>query len=268
MEDIISLLQNIIPELSKRQQAISKYIIDNCDSASFMTAGRLASEVGVSESTVVRFSRELGFDGYPQLRKALQDVVRGKFSADRVIYDTEGGEMAGDLLSGAVEGDMERLRSARSHSNTVAFIRAMEAVFSAERVYVAGTASLMGLALYFRQAFSAIRGNVYPADFNVAAAELARMKAGDVLLLIGREGLTAFDGRLVYLAEERFAQLVAVGFAPGVSHIELEAESPAVIVSILDALLQAAEQFYGTESMIRIDKLMEHLNEHGENRHD
>ncbi len=264
MEDIISLLQSKISGFSKRQQAISKYIIENCDSASFMTAGRLAEEVGVSESTVVRFSKELGYDGYPQLRKVLQDVVRGKFNADRVIYDTEGGEMAGDLLSGAVESDIEKLRSARSHSNTVAFMRALEAVFSAERVYVAGAASFMGLALYFRQGLSSVRRNVFPADFNIAASELAGMKAGDALLLIGSDSIADFDGRLIFLAEESFAQIVTVGFAPGISHIELEAESPAAIVSVLDALLQAAEQYYGPESRIRVEKILRHLSERGE----
>ncbi len=268
MEDIISLLQNKFSDLSKRQQAISKYIIDNCDSASFMTAGSLAREVGVSESTVVRFSRELGYDGYPQLRKALQNVVRGKFNADRVIYNSEGGEMAGDLLSGAVDSDIERLRSARSRSNTVAFMRAMDAIFSAERVFVAGTVSLGGIAAYFRQALSVVRENVYPADFSIAAAELARMKAGDALVLIGLDDLYAFDQRLTYLAEERFAQLVGFGFMPGTSHIGLEAESPAVIVSILEALLQAAEQFYGQESRLSFAKLMNHLNFGGANRHD
>ena len=268
MDDIISLLQSKIPEFSKRQQIISKYIIDNCDSASFMTASRLAREVGVSESTVVRFSRELGYDGYPQLRKALQDVVRGKFTADRVMYDTEGGEMAGDLLSSAVESDIDRLRTARSRSNTVAFMRAMDALFSAEHVYVGATIPLTGIALYFRQALSVVRENVYQADFNMASAELSRMKAGDALVLIGSENVWAYDDKLLWLAEQRFANIICIGSAGAGSHIVLEAESPAVIVSILEALIQAAEQFYGTESKLGYEKLMNHFNFGGENLHD
>ena len=62
--DILSLLKDNMSEFSKGQKRIAQYILESYDKAAFMTANRLAQNVGVSESTVVRFagiwSREPG----------------------------------------------------------------------------------------------------------------------------------------------------------------------------------------------------------------
>ena len=67
-----------MPSLSKGQKRIAHFILEHYDQAAFMTAFRLGQTVGVSESTVVRFAAELGFDGYPQLQKVMQELVRSK----------------------------------------------------------------------------------------------------------------------------------------------------------------------------------------------
>ena len=70
--DILSTLQASLPTFSKGQRLIAKYILEYYDKAAFMTANKLGKTVGVSESTVVRFAVELGYDGYPKMQKALQ----------------------------------------------------------------------------------------------------------------------------------------------------------------------------------------------------
>ena len=79
--DILALIARESTGFSKGQRAISKYILENYDKAAFMTAGRLGRTVGVSESTVVRFAAELGYDGYPGMRKALQEMIRNRLSS-------------------------------------------------------------------------------------------------------------------------------------------------------------------------------------------
>ena len=65
-KDILALLQEQSPAFSKGQHRIAKFITESYDKAAFMTANRLGKTVGVSESTVVRFAVDLGFDGYPR----------------------------------------------------------------------------------------------------------------------------------------------------------------------------------------------------------
>ena len=73
-KDILALLQEQSPAFSKGQHRIAKFITESYDKAAFMTANRLGKTVGVSESTVVRFAVDLGFDGYPSMQKAMQDI--------------------------------------------------------------------------------------------------------------------------------------------------------------------------------------------------
>ena len=75
-QDLMKLIQSKFPKLSKGQKLIAEYILNNYDKAAFMTAAKLGINVGVSESTVVRFAIELGFSGYPKLQKSLQELIK------------------------------------------------------------------------------------------------------------------------------------------------------------------------------------------------
>ena len=72
MNDILMQIRSDLPSFSKGQKRIANYILESYDKAAFMTASRLGKMVEVSESTVVRFAVELGFDGYPSMQKTLQ----------------------------------------------------------------------------------------------------------------------------------------------------------------------------------------------------
>jgi DNA-binding MurR/RpiR family transcriptional regulator len=80
-KDILSNISKQARGFSKGQRLIAKYVSENYDRAAFMTAGKLGKTVGVSESTVVRFAAELGYDGYPGMRKALQDMIRNRLTS-------------------------------------------------------------------------------------------------------------------------------------------------------------------------------------------
>ena len=79
--DVLSRLAEEMPSFSKKQKRLAEYIYGNCDKAAFMTADMLADSAGVSESSVVRFSRQLSYDGYSELRRALQQVIRQRLSS-------------------------------------------------------------------------------------------------------------------------------------------------------------------------------------------
>ena len=80
-KDILSVISRGTAGFSKGQKLIAKYIVVNYDKAAFMTASKLGKTVGVSESTVVRFAAELGYDGYPEMRKALQEMIRNRLTS-------------------------------------------------------------------------------------------------------------------------------------------------------------------------------------------
>lgn len=87
-KDILRLIDESSSEFSKGQRQIAAYVVEHYDKAAYMTAAKLGKEVGVSESTVVRFVMELGFEGYPEFRKALLELVRSKLTAVQRIEVT------------------------------------------------------------------------------------------------------------------------------------------------------------------------------------
>ncbi len=89
--DLIKVIQNNFNSLSKGQKLIAEFIMNNYEKAAFMTAASLGGEtVGVSESTVVRFANTLGFDGYRELQKELQELIKNKLTTvQRISLSSE-----------------------------------------------------------------------------------------------------------------------------------------------------------------------------------
>ena len=110
-KDIISNIQDNAAGFSKGQRSIARYITENYDKAAFMTAGRLGKTVGVSESTVVRFATELGYDGYPGMRKAMQEMVRSRLTSVQRIAVARDMLDGSNVLKAVMDSDIDKLQS-------------------------------------------------------------------------------------------------------------------------------------------------------------
>lgn len=140
-EDILKLLETLSPTFSKGQRRIAAYITESYDKAAFMTASRLGKAVGVSESTVVRFAVDLGFDGYPSMQKAMQEMVLNRLTSVQrmeVANDRIGNH---DVLSAVLQADAEKLRQTNEIVSREDFHNAVEAILKARRVYIIGVRS-------------------------------------------------------------------------------------------------------------------------------
>jgi DNA-binding MurR/RpiR family transcriptional regulator len=144
--DILELLQEKAPTFSKGQRAIAKYITESYDKAAFLTASKLGKTVGVSESTVVRFAVELGFDGYPSMQKAMREMVLNRLTAVQrieVANDRIGDQ---DVVSMVLHSDMEKLRQTGEILDRDAFRASVNALLNAKRIYIVGVRSAAPLA--------------------------------------------------------------------------------------------------------------------------
>ena len=145
-QDIITVLQERLADFSKGQKRIARFIMESYDRAAFMTANRLGKAVGVSESTVVRFAVELGFDGYPSMQKAMQEMVVNRLTSVQrieVAHDRIGDQ---DILSMVLQADMEKLRQTGETVDRAEFRSAVEAILNAKHVYLLGVRSAASLA--------------------------------------------------------------------------------------------------------------------------
>lgn len=146
MNDVLSRMEVMSRTFSKGQRRIAEYMLRDYDKAAFMTASRLGKTVGVSESTVVRFATELGYSGYPQMQKALQELVLNNLTSVQrmgVANDRMGKE---DLLSAVLQADAEKVRKTAENISSAAFQNAVDAILNARRIYLIGVRSASTLA--------------------------------------------------------------------------------------------------------------------------
>lgn len=147
-QDILSILKERERSFSKGQRRIAQYITESYDKAAFMTANVLGKTVGISESTVVRFAVELGYDGYPSMQKALQEMVMNRLTATQRMEVTNDRIGDQDVLEMVLQSDIEKLRQTSETVDNAAFDAAVNAVLRAERVYVLGVRSAAPLASF------------------------------------------------------------------------------------------------------------------------
>ena len=135
VNDLMTKIQTNLSDFSKGQRLIARYITEHYDKAAFMTASRLGSTVGVSESTVVRFATELGYDGYPHLQKALQEMIRNRLTAVQRM-EVAGDRMGNrDVLESVLSSDVEKIRMTLDELDRDAFASTANAIVRARRIY-------------------------------------------------------------------------------------------------------------------------------------
>ena len=159
--DILDIIKERQSTFSKGQRLIAKYITEDYDKAAFMTANRLGKTVGVSESTVVRFAVDLGFDGYPSMQKAMQEMVLNRLTSVQRIEVANSRIGDQDVVSMVIQSDMEKLRQTGETLNRDEFNAAVNAVLNAKRVYILGVRSAAPLAEFLGYYLNYLFNNVH-----------------------------------------------------------------------------------------------------------
>ena len=144
--NLLKEIEERMSGFSKGQKLISNYILDNYDKAAYMTASKLGSIVHVSESTVVRFANELGFEGYPEFQHALQEIVRTKLTSFQRMEVTNNLIGDGDILAKVLMSDSDKIKRTLDEIDRDAFNAAVENIASAKKIYVLGARSSATLA--------------------------------------------------------------------------------------------------------------------------
>ncbi len=155
-KDILSVIQTNMSTFSKGQKLIAGFILESYDKAAFMTASRLGKTVNVSESTVVRFAAELGYDGYPAMQKALQEMIRSKLTSIQRIEVSNDRIGNQDILSMVMQSDMDKIHMTLEETNREDFDRAVSAIVDARHIYILGVRSAAALASFLGFYFNLI----------------------------------------------------------------------------------------------------------------
>jgi len=185
--DLINQIQKEFPKLSKGQKLIAQYIIENYDKAAFMTASKLANKVGVSESTVVRFANALGFEGYPQLQKGLEEIIKTKLTTVQRVEMASEYSNEGAILKKVLKADMDNIRTTLEKIDYDVFQQVVDRVCSAEKIYIVGLRSSTALADYLGFYLNLILDNVKIVSHGISNMfeQMLRISEKDLVIGIG-----------------------------------------------------------------------------------
>ncbi|MBP3931879.1 MAG: MurR/RpiR family transcriptional regulator, partial [Peptostreptococcaceae bacterium] len=203
-KQLIEDIQQNYTRLSKGQKLIAQYLIDNYDKVAFMTASKLGEEVGVSESTVVRFANALGFSGYPKMQDALQELIKNKLTTVQRVEMNQEYSDDGKILNKVLKSDMDNIKDTLDEMDENIFKQASDKLLKAKKIYILGMRSSFTVAQYLGFYLDIILDNVHVirTDMGDAFEQVVRVTEDDVVVAISFPRYSRKSYQVVNYAKE------------------------------------------------------------------
>lgn len=211
--DILSKLRERLPEFSKGHKRIADYILNKYEKAAYMTAARLGQTTEVSESTVVRFATELGFDGYPTMQRALQELVRNKLTSVQRIEVTSEQLGTEDIFGKVLNSDIEKIRRTLEESSREEFYLAVDNIIAAKKIYITGARSASAVARFLAYYFNLMFENtkyINTASTSEMFEQIMRINEDDVMLGISFPRYSTQTAKALEFAANSGAKVIAI----------------------------------------------------------
>lgn len=185
-DNLLLRIQKYDKTFSKGQKRLAAYVLKNYDKAVFLTASKLGKEVGVSESTTVRFATQLGYKGFPEFHRALEELVWNKLNSIQRMKVTYGHVPEAEILDTVFQSDIEIIKLTMEHIDHAAFEMAVETLLSARTIYIIGIRSCAPLASFLSFYLNMILDDVRLIQTSSASEIFEQMiRIGDQDAIIG-----------------------------------------------------------------------------------
>lgn len=211
--DVIARINDHYGKMSKGQKAISAFIYDHYDQAVFMTAAKLGETVGVSESTVVRFAMYIGYEGYPEFQKDLEDWVQSKINSVQKIGAKYGRSSQSEILTSVLHADIEKIEDTIQNVDPGAFEAAVDIILDAEKVYILGVRSCEPLADFLQFYLNMIRSDVIllkTTSVSEIFEQMLHITQKDVMIGISFPRYSMRTLKAMEFANDRNAKVIAI----------------------------------------------------------
>ncbi len=241
--DLLSQISAKLPDFSKGQKRIAQFIADHYDQAAYMTASSLGAEVGVSESTVVRFANEMGYDGYPALQAQIRETVRVRLTSVQRVNAANYRMDEGEVLDRILTADAEKILQARESIDQKAFSEAINMILGARNIYILGMRSSAVLAEFMNYYFDLLFDNVRlirPAGGSEIFEHLMKVHEDDVFIAISFPRYTTGIVHATEYASRMGMGVIAITdslSSPIVPHAKVSLIAKSEMASFVDSLV-------------------------------
>lgn len=211
--DIITRINQYYGKMSKGQKTIANFIYDHYDQAVFMTAAKLGDTVGVSESTVVRFASYVGYSGYPEFQKDLEEWVQNKINSVQKIDAKYGRSTQSEIVTSVLNADIEKITDTIDNLDPAAFETAVNTILNAKNIYIMGIRSCAPLADFLHFYLNMIRGNVIllrSTSVSETFEQMIRIDENDAMIGISFPRYSMRTLKAMEFANDRNAKVIAI----------------------------------------------------------
>lgn len=211
--DVITRINEHYAKMSKGQKAISTFIYDHYDQAVFMTAAKLGDTVGVSESTVVRFAMYIGYEGYPEFQRDLEDWVQNKINSVQRIGAKYGRSSQSEILTSVLQSDIQKIEDTIQNLDPDAFETAVSTILEADKVYIMGVRSCEPLADFLHFYLNMIRGDVIllkTTSVSETFEQMIRITEKDAMIGISFPRYSMRTLKAMEFANDRNAKVITI----------------------------------------------------------
>lgn len=211
--ELLNKIDKSYEKLSKGQKRLADYICQNYDKAVFLTAAKLGKTVGVSESTVVRFATQLGYQGYPGFQKALEELVRNKLNSIQRMEVTYGRISQSEILESVLQSDIEKIKLTLANLDQNAFESAVDTILKARKIYIIGIRSCAPLANFMSFYMNLIFDNVTTVYTNSSSEifeQMIRIGEDDVIIGISFPRYSMRTLKALEFASNRKAKVITL----------------------------------------------------------
>lgn len=268
--NLLTKLADKTAKYSKSHKKIAAFISENYDKAAFMTAAALGEKVGVSESTVVRFASELGFKGYPELQKELQQMIKSKLTTVQRMEVSQSLIGNNDIISTVLNDDINLIRQTAETVSKQAFEESVKAINSANKIYILGVRSSSALASFLAFYFNLVFDNVILVNSSSASEmfeQVFRIGEGDVCIAISFPRYSKQAVNTLRFISDRKATIISITdsdkspIAPFSDHLLVAKSNMASVVDSLAAPLSLINALIASVTLSRKNDAYRNFNE-------
>jgi len=241
--DIIQMMDSHYPKMSKGHKAIANYIKENYNEAVFMTAAKIGEELGISESTVVRFATRIGYKGFPEFQAALAEWVKNKLNSVQKVGAKYGRSTQSEILLSVLSGDIEKIQDTMNEIDSEAFEQAVNMILEARTVYLIGLRSCEPLAGFLAFYLNMVRGNIVllnTTSVSETFEQMIRINEEDCVIGISFPRYSMRTLKAMEFARDRNARVITITdnqYSPMCMYSSCRLFARSDMVSIVDSLV-------------------------------
>ncbi len=211
---VISKMKEMQSELTAKEKKISKYILQHLDKIVYMNTYQIADKCKVSQASVVRFAKKLGYSGFPEFKISFGRDMGRRDVEEKInfIYeDIQETDELDDLIKKIAYANSNIIQDTYSILDTNTVKEAVEIIKNARKIFILGAGYSGIVAKDFHYKLGELGMNsICEADYHIQLASISTLNENDVVFVISQGGKTVDIYNLVKEAKKRKVKIISV----------------------------------------------------------